>query len=170
MGLLWIDWIIDPTAATSSIVPLVITVLLAVNIPLTWSQPRLKRALVLLLQSHVLNPPIRLLLRLGVMPLGYALLETRGRVTGQPRTTPVGNGWHDGAFWIVAEHGTQAGYVRNIARDPRVRVRLRRGWRFIWLTGIAQILPHDDPLRRQRILSLWHPLRALNATQVRILV
>ncbi|MEV0278758.1 nitroreductase/quinone reductase family protein [Streptomyces sp. NPDC050610] len=117
----------------------------------------------------MINPPIRLLLRMGLMPLGYALLETRGRSSGRPRTTPVGNGRRKDTFWIVAEHGQRAGYVRNIQRCPRVRVRLRQGWRFVWREGTAHLLPDDDPYARQRRLSRFHPLRALNAIVVRVM-
>ncbi|MFZ0121610.1 MAG: nitroreductase/quinone reductase family protein [Pseudonocardiaceae bacterium] len=102
-------------------------------------------------------------------PIGLAILETRGRVSGRPRRTPVGNGRTGDTFWIIAEHGAQAGYVRNIQRDPRVQVRLRIGWRFRWVPGIAEILPDDDALARQRRLIRWHPLRAFNAMNVRVL-
>jgi deazaflavin-dependent oxidoreductase (nitroreductase family) len=51
-------------------------------------------------------------------------------------------------FWLVAEHGRTAGYVRNIAADPRVRVRIGRRWR----TGTAHLLADDDPIARQRTM------------------
>ncbi len=38
-----------------------------------------KLRLVRALQRYVLNPPVKLLFGLGVVPLGYALLETVGR-------------------------------------------------------------------------------------------
>lgn len=101
------------------------------------------------------------------MPLGYALLETQGRVSGRLRATPVGNGREGDTFWIVAEHGGQSGYVRNIRRCPEVRVRLREGLRFTWRRGSAHLLPDDDAYARQRRLSRRHPLRALNAAVVR---
>lgn len=82
---------------------------------------------------------------------------------------PVGNGRQGDSFWIIAEHGHRAGYVRNIAKDPRVRVRLRVGWRYRWVPGVATVLLDDDPLARQRHLIRWHPLRALNAINVRLL-
>ncbi|MFE2375773.1 nitroreductase/quinone reductase family protein [Streptomyces sp. NPDC059398] len=125
-----------------------------------------KHALVRPLQRYLVNPPVRLLLRLGAAP-GYALLETRGRVTGQIRTTPVGEGREGRVFWIVAEHGTHADYVRNIRACPDVRVRLRAGRRFVWVPGTAELLPGDDPYARQRALVRRHPLRALNAAVVR---
>lgn len=119
------------------------------------------------LQKYLLNPPIRLLFALQMVPPGYALLETRGRVSGKPRRIPVGNGVEGEEFWIVTEHGFKAGYVRNIQHDPHVRVRFRHGLRLRWRGGTAQILPGDDPRERQRTLGKGHPLRAFNALAVR---
>lgn len=112
---------------------------------------------------------VRTVQRWTINPLGLAILETRGRTTGQPRRTPVGNGRSGDEFWIIAEHGLRAGYVRNIGRDPRVRVRLRLGLRYRWLDGVAEVLPREDALARQRRIIRWHPLRALNAMNVRVL-
>jgi deazaflavin-dependent oxidoreductase (nitroreductase family) len=115
----------------------------------------------------VLNPPLKLAFGAGLVPPGYALLETIGRSTGRPRRTPVGDGRSGDVLWIVAEHGTQAGYVRNIARNPRVRVLVREGLRTRWRTGTATTLPDDDPRERQRAFSRGRPGRALNAFVVR---
>jgi len=119
-------------------------------------------------QRYVLNPLMRLLFAIGLNPLGLAILETRGRVTGKTRRVPVGNGRKGDSFWIIAEHGTRAGYVRNIQHDPNVRVRLRIGLRYRWVPGVATVCPDDDPLARQRQIIAWHPLRALNAIYVRV--
>ena len=62
-------------------------------------------------------------------------------------------------FWIVAEMGRKAAYVRNIEADPRVRVRIRGRWR----TGTAHVLHDEDPRARLRSLS------RLNASGVRAL-
>lgn len=80
----------------------------------------------------------------------YALLETRGRRTGKARRTPVGDGLRDDAFWLIADHGYASAYVRNIQADPRVRLRTHGRWR----TGVATLLPQDDPRARQRTLGL----------------
>ncbi|HEY1274355.1 MAG TPA: nitroreductase/quinone reductase family protein [Thermoleophilaceae bacterium] len=120
-------------------------------------------------QRWTINPLMRGLLAIGLNPLGLAILETRGRLSGQPRRTPVGNGRRGNSFWVIAEHGWRAGYVRNIRHDPRVRVRLRIGLRYRWVTGFASVLPDDDALARQRRIIRWHPLRALNAVNVRVL-
>ena len=119
-------------------------------------------------QRCVLNPLMRLLLTVGVNPLGLAILETRGHRTGKTRRVPVGNGRKGDSFWIIAEHGTRAGYVHNIQHDPRVRVRLRLGLRYRWVDGFATVRPDEDPLARQRRIIAWHPLRALNAMYVRV--
>jgi deazaflavin-dependent oxidoreductase (nitroreductase family) len=126
-----------------------------------------KRRAVHGLQKYLLNPPIKLALAVGTAPPGYALLETLGRKTGKPRRTPVGNGLVGDTFWIVAEHGRKAGYVRNLVADPRVRVKVRRGLRMSWRSGTAHVLEADDPRERQRELAKGHPLRAINAAGVR---
>src|SRR5438552_18148740 len=78
----------------------------------------MKHRIVHLLQKYFLNPPIKLLFAIGIARPGYALLETLGRKTGKPRRTPVGDGRVGNQFWIVAEHGVKAGYVRNIHELP----------------------------------------------------
>src|SRR3954454_19498150 len=99
-------------------------------------------------QRHVGNRIIRQLLEIGVAPRVYALLETTGRRTGQPRRTPVGNGLVAGAdtFWLISEHGVRAAYVRNIQADPRVRVKIGRRWR----ARTAQVVPENDTRERLR--------------------
>ncbi len=116
-----------------------------------------KRRLTTAVSRYLMNPLVTLAIRLRLVK-GWALLETRGRKTGRPRRNPVGNGLVGDTFWIVAEHGQNAGYVRNIAADPRVRVFVEGRWR----TGTAQALPEDDPLERQRTLP------RLNARMVRL--
>src|SRR5437868_532329 len=114
---------------------------------------KMKHRIVHLLQKYFLNPPIKILFAIGIVPPGYALLETVGRKTGKPRRTPVGNGRVAGEFWIVSEHGMKAGYVRNIESNPRVRLKLRKGLLGRWYTGTANLMPEDDPRERQRWLS-----------------
>ena len=136
---------------------------------LTTCSRRAKVLLVRTVQRYTINPLMRLLLAVGLNPLGLAILETRGHASGKSRRVPVGNGREGDSFWIIAEHGTRAGYVRNIQHDPHVRVRLRTGLRYRWVPGIATVCPGDDPLARQRHIIAWHPLRALNAINVRVL-
>lgn len=127
----------------------------------------MKHRIVHFLQKYLFNPPIKFLFSIGMVPPGYALLQTTGRKTGKPRRTPVGNGLVGRQFWIVAEHGQKAGYVRNIAANPRVRLKLRDGLRARWYTGTAHLLSEDDPRARQRWLSNQLPSSARNASAVR---
>jgi deazaflavin-dependent oxidoreductase (nitroreductase family) len=101
---------------------------------------------------RLLNPLMRRLLERDLAPRGWALLETTGRRSGQPRRVPVGNGLRGEHFWIVAEHGRHAAYVRNLEHDPRVRVKVGRRWH----TGTAHVLDEDDP--RARLRWLRRPL------------
>jgi deazaflavin-dependent oxidoreductase (nitroreductase family) len=94
------------------------------------------------------NRLIRFALRAGFAPRAFALLETTGRRTGTARHTPVGNGLDGDVFWLVAAHGTQADYVRNLQAEPRVRVKANGAWR----AGTATLLPDDDPAARSRTL------------------
>lgn len=94
------------------------------------------------------NRLVRLALRKGFAPRAFALLETTGRRSGLPRHTPVGNGLDGDVFWLVAAHGAQADYVRNIRACPTVRVKVGGRWR----TGTATVLPDDDPVARGRTL------------------
>jgi deazaflavin-dependent oxidoreductase (nitroreductase family) len=105
--------------------------------------------------KYVVNPVVRLVA--GYVPF-WSLLETTGRKSGLPRRNPVGNGLDGSTFWIVAEHGRDTHYVRNILADPRVRVRVGGRWR----SGIAHVMPDDDARSRQR------GLRPINAAFVRL--
>lgn len=94
------------------------------------------------------NHMLRWQLRHGLGPRAFAVLETKGRSSGQPRYTCVGNGLIDGTFWIIAAHGYQADWVRNIQKEPRVRVLVNRRWS----AGAATIMPDDDAAQRSRAL------------------
>jgi deazaflavin-dependent oxidoreductase (nitroreductase family) len=107
-----------------------------------------KRRVSKLLSVRLLNPVMRRALEAGLVPRGWALLETTGRRSGKPRRVPVGDGLRGEQFWIVAEHGRHADYVRNIERDPRVRVKVGRRWH----EGTAHVLDDDDPRARLRML------------------
>jgi deazaflavin-dependent oxidoreductase (nitroreductase family) len=108
-----------------------------------------KRKVSKFLAKRIVNPITR---RLAGRVPWWALLETTGRRSGLPRRSPVGNGLRGDTFWIVAEHGSHADYVRNLMANPRVRVRVNGRWR----TGTAVVMPDDDPRARQRSLSRFN--------------
>jgi len=124
-----------------------------------------KRRLTTGLAKYLFNPLLRTLFRLGLQPPGTVLLETIGRRSGLPRRNPVTNGLAGDVFWIVAEHGRHADYVRNIEANPRVRVKIGRRWH----SGTAQALPADDPRERLRTIGRNRPLTRLNTATVRLM-
>ena len=97
-------------------------------------------------QRRLLNPTARFLAQHGALPKSNALIETTGRKSGEPRLNPVGNGLSDDrrTFWLVAEQGRHAQYVKNLMAEPRVRVRVGKDW----FEGRAQVLADDDPVAR----------------------
>lgn len=114
-----------------------------------------KRRLVTALQVRVLNPPIKLLAARGLAP-SVVLLETTGRRSGEARCTPVSKGLDHATntFWIVAEHGRKAAYVRNIEADARVRLRIGRRWR----SGRATVVDDIDPSASERHMTRLNAL------------
>jgi deazaflavin-dependent oxidoreductase (nitroreductase family) len=112
------------------------------------------------LQKSVINPLDRLAFALRTPPPGDALLETVGRRTGQPRVTPVCDCLEGSTFWIVAQRGRDADYVKNIEANPRVRVKGSLS-DSAWRAGTADILDDDDPEERIRILGRGNRWRRL---------
>ena len=115
--------------------------------------------------KYLVSPIVRGLFRIGLPAPGTAILETIGRKSGRTRLTPVTNGLDDGVFWIVAEHGRRASYVRNIEDNARVRVRVGRRWH----TGTARLVPDDDPRKRLHHIVSRRPVARLNTATVRLM-
>ena len=113
------------------------------------------------LQSRLVNPLIRLAFRLGLPDPGDALLETTRQHGGAPRLTPVCDGLDGDRVWLLSQRGRDAAWVRDIAADPRVRVRLSSRRPARWRSGTAHVLEDDDPRTRQRHLEAGHPWRRL---------
>jgi len=114
--------------------------------------PTAARSVLGRLQQSVINPVVRLAWDLGLPIPGDALLETTGRRTHLPRRTPVCDGLEGQTFWLIAQRGRDADWVRNIEVDSRVRVKVSEA-HARWRSGTAHILDNDDPRERQRILS-----------------
>jgi deazaflavin-dependent oxidoreductase (nitroreductase family) len=73
---------------------------------------------------RAVNRLVSTLLKIGVGGRSYYLLTTTGRISGQPRTTPVILVQNGSERWLVSPYG-QVGWVRNVRAHPRVS--LRRG-------------------------------------------
>src|SRR5262245_2307505 len=94
------------------------------------------------------NRLTRYALHKGIAPRAFVLLEHTGRRSGLPRYRPIGNGLGGDTFWLVAVHGNQADYVRNVRANPRVRLKIGRQWR----SGTAVVIIDDDVSARSRTL------------------
>lgn len=117
------------------------------GVPLTMSRLADVRFRAATAFQRRINPLLRRL------PL-QTVIETKGRVSGLPRPTPVGGRRVGNAFWLVSEFGERSQYVRNIQADPRVRVRIRGRW----YAGTARLVPDDDPVARLRRLPRFNGL------------
>lgn len=113
---------------------------------MSTSRQRRKKTVVDVFQRYVANPVVRQVA--GRVPGAPVLLETTGRTSGQRRRTPVGGRLVGESFWLVSEHGLRSQYVKNLVADPNVRLRMRGRWH----SGIAHLLPEDDPRARLREL------------------
>lgn len=102
-------------------------------------------------QKHVGGPMFRT--SAGLIP-GWAVIETIGRRTGNPHRVPVGGRLVGASYWCIAGTGRENQWVRNIERNPNVRVRVHGRWR----EGTAHLCPDDDA--RRRLLRL-NPVNAL---------
>lgn len=112
------------------------------------------------IDDRLIKKGMRGLLTIGLAPKAFALLETTGRRTGLARHTPIGNGLIGDTFWLVAARGDSADYVKNVRHEPVVRVKIGRHWQ----SGIAEVLPNDDPSQRLNyILAHFGWLRRLDA-------
>jgi deazaflavin-dependent oxidoreductase (nitroreductase family) len=54
----------------------------------------------------------------------YLYLTTTGRRTGLPREIEIWFTERQGRFYIIAEHGERANWVRNIREQPHVHIRV----------------------------------------------
>src|SRR3954471_12598214 len=108
---------------------------------MTRAQRAKRRAL--LFFWRLVNPVARSLA--GIAPW-WVVLETRGRRSGRPRQVPLARGPVDGHIvWLISVHGDQARFARNIAAEPRVRLKLRGRWQ----QGSAALAPMDETILRR---------------------
>ena len=54
----------------------------------------------------------------------FLYLTTIGRVSGQRREIEIWFTEREGRFYLIAEHGERANWVRNIQAQPQVNVRV----------------------------------------------
>ncbi|WP_433759034.1 nitroreductase family deazaflavin-dependent oxidoreductase [Nocardia sp. CA-135398] len=114
---------------------------------------------------YLANPAVGLLDRIGVRSSMLAELETIGAKSGQPRRVPVTVSIDDEGAWLISQHGHRAGWARNIAANPQVR--LRQGKR--WYTGTAAFVPDDDVVARARSFAKGSAAESATAWTIKAL-
>ncbi|MBH0776002.1 nitroreductase family deazaflavin-dependent oxidoreductase [Nocardia bovistercoris] len=114
---------------------------------------------------YLANPAVRLFDRLGIRSALIVELETTGAKSGLPRRVPVTASIDGEGAWLICQHGMRAGWARNIAADPAVRV--RHGAR--WYTGTAAFVADDDVAARARTFAEGRIARAATAWAVKAL-
>ncbi|HEX2030795.1 MAG TPA: nitroreductase family deazaflavin-dependent oxidoreductase [Actinomycetota bacterium] len=67
----------------------------------------------------LLNPVVAAAVRAGLPPRSAHILTTRGRRTGEPRSTPVILVERGGTRYLVAPYG-EVDWVHNVRADPHV--------------------------------------------------
>jgi deazaflavin-dependent oxidoreductase (nitroreductase family) len=103
------------------------------------------------------NAIVAALLRSGVKIGQMTLLTVVGRKSGQPRTTPVVIGEHDGQRWVISVYG-QVDWARNLRAAGRAT--LRRGWRTEIVTA-AELAPAEAaPILKQSLAGAPAMIRA----------
>ncbi|MCC7363458.1 MAG: nitroreductase family deazaflavin-dependent oxidoreductase [Dehalococcoidia bacterium] len=83
----------------------------------------------------------------GLAGLDYCYLVTTGRKTGQPREIEIWFGLQGRTLYLLSGGGERSHWVRNIAADPAVRVRLDGRWFAATGRRVAPGMPEDRAAR-----------------------
>ncbi len=101
--------------------------------------------------TRVMNPVVAWLTRHGVGLKGAAVLEVRGRTSGQPRTTPVNPLPLDGERYLLAPRG-ETEWVRNLRVAGTAALNVRRGREEF---AVAEVADADKPPIIRAYLKEW---------------
>ncbi len=80
----------------------------------------------------------------------YCYLTTTGRVTGRPHRIEIWFAIHDDTLYMLSGGGDRSDWVKNLRRDPAVRVEMGTGS----FRGRARVV--TDPTEGERVRTLVH--------------
>jgi len=104
------------------------------------------------LTSHVFNPAIAALTRLGLDVWGARVLEVKGRKSGEPRRTPVNVLTYEGQRYLVAPRGdTQWARNLRVAGEGRLLIGPKRSERFT----VDELPDEEKPEILRAYLRRW---------------
>lgn len=109
------------------------------------------------LVRKILNPAVAAAVRTGLPPRTAHILTTRGRRTGERRSTPVILVERAGSRYLVAPYGEVA-WVHNVRADSSIT--LTRGRRSEELTAVEVDAEEAGPVLKEYV-SRWWPAVAL---------
>ena len=101
--------------------------------------------------THVFNPMVAALTRLGISVWGSRVLEVPGRTTGEIRTTPVNLLTVDGAPYLVAPRGATQ-WVKNVRVAGGCRLRVGRR---VTDAELVELADADKPAILRPYLQRW---------------
>lgn len=100
----------------------------------------------------VLNPAVAAAVRAGLPPRTAHILTTRGRKTGEPRSTPVILVEREGTRYLVAPYG-EVDWVHNVRAEPRIT--LSRGGRSVEHEAVEVDATEAAPVLRDYVSRWW---------------
>jgi deazaflavin-dependent oxidoreductase (nitroreductase family) len=101
--------------------------------------------------SHVFNPAVARLTRLGISLFGSRVLEVTGRTSGKPRRTPVNLLTFEGERYLVAPRGDTQ-WARNLRASGEGRLLVgRRSEQFT----AAELTDEEKPPILRAYLKRW---------------
>lgn len=101
--------------------------------------------------THVFNPFVALLTRLGISLYGSRVLAVRGRTSGAWRTIPINLLVHDHERYLVAPRGVTQ-WVRNIRASGEGELRVGRRTEPI---RVAELSDDEKPAVLRAYLRRW---------------
>ncbi|MGN6167205.1 MAG: nitroreductase family deazaflavin-dependent oxidoreductase [Solirubrobacteraceae bacterium] len=101
--------------------------------------------------THVFNPSVAALTRLGISVYGSRVLEVRGRTSGQWRKTPVNLLRFEDADYLVAPRG-QTQWVKNLRASGQGRLRVGRR---VQPFNALELADADKPPLLRAYLKKW---------------
>ena len=109
------------------------------NQRLNWMRPVLRKMNHRMLSNYNSNPQ---------MAKTILLLTTRGRKSGQPRTTPLQYELIDGKYVLAAGWGEKSDWLLNLRADPQVEIQIGQEH----YSGTAEIV--EDPISIAKMLEV----------------
>ncbi|MGH2724838.1 MAG: nitroreductase family deazaflavin-dependent oxidoreductase [Actinomycetota bacterium] len=106
----------------------------------------------LALTRKVANPAVEVAIRAGLPPRAAHILTTRGRKSGEPRSTPVILVEREGTRYLVAPYG-EVGWVHNVRAHGRVT--LTRGRTSEELEAVEADPEEAAPVLRSYLRRWW---------------